>query len=145
MVAKNFFLLYYTGKGGIMSGENKNVITRYKGKITCNRSILLSIINLATKEICGVSALACSLKTKVQSVFSNNKNPGVRIHFNTNGSLAVDVYIRIFYGYSVPEIAYKIQENIKNGIAAMVDMKTAKVNVHVMGVDFEAEGSPVTA
>ena len=115
-----------------MATENKNQITRYKGKITCNRSILLSIINLATKEICGVSELASSFKSKFKSIFSSNKNPGVTIKFNTNGALTVDVYIRIYYGYSVPDIAYKIQENIKNGIAAMVDMKTAKVNVHVM-------------
>ncbi len=129
-----------------MTAESKNPITRYKGKITCNRSILLSIINLATKEICGVSSLASSFKSKVKSVFSSNKNPGVTIRFNQNGALTVDVYIRIYYGYSVPDIAYKIQENIKNGIAAMVDMKTAKVNVHVMGVDFETEGTaPVTA
>lgn len=129
-----------------MATENKNQITRYKGKITCNRSILLSIINLATKEICGVSELASSFKSKFKSIFSSNKNPGVTIKFNTNGALTVDVYIRIYYGYSVPDIAYKIQENIKNGIAAMVDMKTAKVNVHVMGVDFEPENSnvPVT-
>lgn len=125
--------------------ENKNSITRYKGKITCNRSILLSIINLATREICGVSGLACSLKSKISSAFTKNKNPGVRIRFNPNGSLAVDVYVRLFYGYSVPDIAYKIQENIKNGISAMIDMRAAKVNVHVMGVDFEPEEAPVSA
>ncbi len=128
-----------------MLTENKNSITRYKGKITCNRSILLSIINLATKEICGVSGLACSFKSKVSSIFTKNKNPGVTVRFNPNGSLAIDVYIRMFYGYSVPDIAYKIQENIKNGIAAMVDMRTAKVNVHIMGVDFEPEIAPITA
>lgn len=125
--------------------ENKNSITRYKGKITCNRNILLSIIDLATREICGVSSLASSFKTKITSVFSKHKNPGVRIRFNPNGSLFVDVYVRLYYGYSVPDIAYKIQENIKNGISAMVDMKTTKVNVHVMGVDFEKEEAPITA
>lgn len=119
--------------------ENRNSITRYKGKITCNRNILLSIIDLATREICGVSGLACSFKSKVSSFFTKNKNPGVRVRFNTNGSLSVDVYIRMFYGYSVPDIAYKIQENIKNGISAMIDMRATRVNVHVMGVDFEPE------
>ena len=149
--------------------DNKNNITRYKGKITCDRSILLSIIDLATREICGVSGLATSLKAKIASVFAKTKNPGVRIRFNPNGSLAiasvfaktknpgvrirfnpngslaVDVYVRLYYGYSVPDIAYKIQENIKNGISAMVDMRTTKVNVHVMGVDFEPEEAPVSA
>ena len=80
------------------------------------------------------------------SLFLKNNHEGVSIRFNPNGSLSVDVYIRIFYGYSVPDVAYKIQENIKNGIAAMVDMKTTRVNVHVMGVDFEnSDPTPVTA
>ena len=126
-------------------GEERDIIAANKGKITCNRSILLSIINLATKEICGVSRLASSFKSKVSNFFTRNNNEGVSIRFNPNGSLAVDVYIRIFYGYSVPDIAYKIQENIKNGIAAMVDMKTTRVNVHIMGVDFETNEQLVTA
>ena len=124
--------------------EKKNVIQKYKGKITCNRSILLSIIDLATREICGVSGLASSFKSKISSMFSKNKNPSVRVRFNANGSLSVDVYVRLFYGYSVPDIAYKIQENIKNGISAMIDMRATRVNVHVMGVDFEND-EPVSA
>ena len=126
-------------------GEERDIIAANKGKITCNRSILLSIINLATKEICGVSRLASSFKSKVSNFFTRNNHEGVSMRFNPNGSLAVDVYIRIFYGYSVPDIAYKIQENIKNGIAAMVDMKTTRVNVHIMGVDFETNEQLVTA
>mgnify|MGYP004642798389 CR=1 FL=1 len=118
---------------------DKDIITNNKGKITCNRNILLSIINLATKEICGVSRLAPTFKSKIANIFSKNKNDGVAIRFNPNGSLSVDVYIRIFYGYSVPDLAYKVQENIKNGIVAMVDMKATRVNVHIMGVDFEKE------
>ena len=33
-----------------------------KGKITCNKNILLSIINLATKEISGVASLKKKFK-----------------------------------------------------------------------------------
>lgn len=145
LLANYLILSYYIciNKGNNMS-ENKNVIQKYKGKITCNRSILLSIIDLATREICGVSGLASSFKSKISSMFSKNKNPSVRVRFNANGSLSVDVYVRLFYGYSVPDIAYKIQENIKNGISAMIDMRATRVNVHVMGVDFEND-EPVSA
>lgn len=119
--------------------NEKDLSAINKGKITCNRNILLSIISLATKEICGVSRLAPTFKDKFINLFSKNKNDGVSIKFNASGALCVDVYIKIYYGYSVPEIAYKVQENIKNGIVAMVDMKTTRVNVHIMGVDFEKE------
>ncbi len=128
-----------------MSLENKEQLVRYKGKITCNRSILMSIINLATREICGVSGLANISKFKMLNFIKKNNNQGLKVRFNPNGTLSIDVYVRIYYGYSVPDIAYKIQENIKNGISAMVDMKTAKVNVHVMGVDFEQEETDITA
>ena len=35
--------------------------------------------------------------------------------------------------------AYKIQENIKNNIVSMVDMRVSKINVHIVGVDFKNE------
>ena len=49
-----------------------------KGKITCKRNILLSIISLATKEINGVSALQDSFSMKLKRVFS--KFAGMSVH-----------------------------------------------------------------
>ena len=72
-------------------------ISANKGKTTCNKRILLSIISLATKEISGVSELV---------------------------------------GTSVPDISFRVQENIKNNLSSMVDLKTGKINVHVVGVNF---------
>ena len=48
--------------------EEKESLVANKGKITCNRSILLSIVNLATKEICGVSRLTSSFKNKLSNI-----------------------------------------------------------------------------
>lgn len=107
-----------------------------KGKLTCNKKILCSIISLATREINGVSNLKSTFKNKFLSMFSSEKSPGVKIKFNPNGSLLVDVSITVLNGCSIPDVAYRVQENIKNNIASMVDMRTSKVNVHIIGVDF---------
>lgn len=40
-----------------------------KGKITCNKNILLSIINLATKEISGVASLTNKFKNPIAKLF----------------------------------------------------------------------------
>ena len=119
--------------------ELSNNLQDNKGKITCKRNILLSIISLATKEINGVSALQDSFSMKLKRVFSKSDNTGVKIKFSTNGQLTIDVYVRIYNGNSVPEIAYKIQENIKNSIVSMVDMRVNKINIHIVGVDFRNE------
>ncbi len=106
-----------------------------KGKVTCNKNILLSIINLATKEISGVSSLCDNFGSGIKKIFSNNYTNGVKIDYGNNG-IDVDVFINVLYGYSVPDIAYKVQENIKNGLSSMLDVKINAINVHVQGVDF---------
>lgn len=110
-----------------------------KGKLTCNKKILCSIVSLATREVSGVSSLKSNLKCKFLNLFSSEKVPGVLIKFNPNGNVIVDVYITVENGCSIPDVAYRVQENIKNNIASMVDMRTSKVNVHIVGVDFNDE------
>lgn len=106
-----------------------------KGKVTCNKNILLSIINLATKEIAGVSSLCDNFGSGIKKIFSNNYTNGVKIEYTNNG-VVIDVFVNVLYGYSVPDIAYKVQENIKNGISSMLDVKISSINVHVQNVDF---------
>ncbi len=116
-----------------------NDLNQDKGKITCDRNILLSIISLATKEISGVASLEDSFWMKFKKVFNKSDSTGVKIKVSQNGQLAIDVFIRIFSGINVPDIAYKVQDNIKNNIVSMVDMRVSKINVHIVGVDFKTE------
>lgn len=116
-----------------------NDLNEDKGKITCDRNILLSIISLATKEISGVASLEDSFCMKLKKLFNKSDSTGVKIKVSKNGQLVVDVFIKIFSGINVPDIAYKVQENIKNNIVSMVDMRVSKINVHIVGVDFKTE------
>jgi len=109
-----------------------------KGKVEIDRDILLSIINLATKEINGVESLT-NLELPLHRKLSKKKSEGVAIKFDVNGTLNVDVYIKVYIGYSVPDIAYRVQENIKNSLNSMVGIKPGTINVHVCGVAVDEE------
>lgn len=115
-----------------------NKYSNNKGKVNCNKNILLSIISLATKEIAGVSSLCDNFGSGIKKLLSTNYSNGVKVEYGNNG-IDIDVYINILYGYSVPDIAYKVQENIKNGISSMLDVKINSINVHVQNVDFSAK------
>lgn len=119
--------------------EMNNGLQVNNGKITCNKNILQSIISLATKEISGVASMQDTFSMKLKRLVNKSDSTGVKIKFSTNGLLTIDVYVRIFSGNKVPEIAYKIQENIKNNIISMVDMRVNRINVHIIGVDFKEE------
>ena len=102
------------------------------GKVVCNKNILLSVIN-------GVSKLCNNFGSKIKRMFSrSNYFEGVKVSYGKD-SIMVDIYLNVFFGYSVADVAYRVQENIKNGISSMMDININGINVHVLGVDFSKE------
>jgi len=119
-----------------MMYDNKNSIKKQaKGNVTYGSNIVLSVINLATKEIAGVSSIVTKFSSVLKRWFSNNYYEGVKITYNKN-AMNVDVYINVCFGYNVTEVAYRVQENIKNSLSGMIDIKINRINVHVLGVEF---------
>jgi len=108
------------------------------GKITLDRKILVSIINLAAKEINGVESVTNSNRPLIKKLFKRHDD-GVEIKFEENGALTIDVYLNIYIGYSVPDIAYRVQENIRNSLATMVALKPLKINIHINNVECDKE------
>lgn len=109
-----------------------------KGKVDIDRDILLSIINLATKEIHGVYALTNSYIPWYKRLIVKPRSEGVKIKLDNN-VIKVDIYIIVNNGYSVPDIAFRVQENVKNSLNSMVGLTAGKINVHVMGVAVDKE------
>lgn len=109
-----------------------------KGKVDIDRDILLSIINLATKEIHGVYALTNSYIPWYKRLIVKPRSEGVKIKLDNN-VIKVDIYIIVNNGYSVPDIAFRVQENVKNSLNSMVGLTSGKINVHVMGVAVDKE------
>ncbi len=109
----------------------------HKGRISYNSSIINGIVSLAVSEITGVSLPGKNKKNGL------NKKDGIKVSL-IKGLVTVDVYVMVDYGYSVPDIAYKIQENIKHNVESMSEFKIADINVHVLGILFNEEEVPVT-
>ena len=51
----------------------------------------------------------------------------------------VDIYVNIEFGESIPDTAFKIQENVKNTVETMTGLEVSIVNVHVQGITFYKE------
>jgi len=118
------------------NGDSIN--TSDKGKVFYNKNILLSIINLAAKEIAGVSKLNNSFAFSISKFFSNNFYEGVKIAW-VQDALIIHIYLNVYYGVKVSDVVYKVQESVKNNILAMIDIKLHSINVHVLGVDFKQD------
>lgn len=95
-----------------------------KGKITYNSDIVSGIAALSLRETEGIELVS-------------SKNNGIKVCFEKEG-VFVDISVIAHYGYKVPELAFRIQQNIKQMVESMTKYKIAKVDVHVTSVIFSA-------
>lgn len=110
------------------------------GKLTCNKTILYSIVSLATKEISGVVGLSKKTDNIISRTFQKKDFNGIKIQNNAQGQLLIDVFIDVYSDISAPDLCFKVQENIRNSILSMVDVKAEMVNVHIVDVVVRTEG-----
>ena len=96
-----------------------------KGKVTYNTGIVKGIVVLAVSDVPGV-ALKKSNKDKLNMT---------KITFNGD-VLNIDITVDVIYGYNVPDVAFNIQQSIKQNIESMSKYKVESVDVHVNGVIF---------
>ena len=95
---------------------------KQKGKIVYNASIVQNIVELAVAEVEG-------------TIFNRGKKGNISLFLEKEG-VYVNVSVVVKYGYNVPELAYRVQQMIKQSVENMTHFKVAQVNVHIQDVVF---------
>ena len=101
---------------------------KQSGKIVYSAGIVQNIVELAVAEVEG-------------TVPMQGKKSGISLYIERDGVYA-DVSVVVKYGYNVPELAYRIQQTVKQSVENMTHYKVAKVDVHIQDVVF-ADPVPV--
>ena len=121
---------------GFMANLKKRIVDTEEGSLSYKRNVVLSIVKLATQEINGIASLSKNAFSVWKKLINKNYHHGVVIEFGEDNDVYVDVYVNVLFGYSVKDVAFRVQENIKSSIESMTDFKVAAINVNVTGVVF---------
>ena len=118
------------------SVENEDKI----GNVKISIDVIATVAGIATTEIKGVAGMSGSVVGGIAEILGGKKNKGkgVKVELSED-SCNIDVYIVVDYGASIPDIAWEVQENVKNSVESMTGMTVNKVNIHVEGVNFDKE------
>ncbi|MBR2330185.1 MAG: Asp23/Gls24 family envelope stress response protein [Clostridia bacterium] len=92
------------------------------GKIVYNAGIVYNIVALAISEVEGALPL-------------DGKKNGISLYLEKDGIYA-DVSVVVKYGYNIPELAYRIQQSVKQSVENMTHYRVAEVDVHVRDIVF---------
>ena len=100
--------------------------------------VVATIAGIATQEIKGVSGMCNTFAGGIAEKLGAKKNPakGIKVDIKEN-NVSIDLYIIVEFGIRIPELAWEIQENVKNSVETMTGLSVDKVNVHIDGIDFK--------
>lgn len=119
-----------------LKAENLEAENIDEGSIKIADEVVGIITGLAATEIEGVAGMSGGLAGGLADMLGRkNLSKGVKVEVNDETAL-VDVYVIINYGNSIPDVAWKIQDNVKQAIEGMTGLDVKAVNVHVQGVNF---------
>lgn len=98
------------------------------------------IAGIAAMEIEGVAGMSGGFAAEVGERMTGKKNlaKGVKVQVGEKEA-AVDLYLVVEYGVRIPDVAQKVQENVKRSVESMTGLECVEINIHVQGVAFESE------
>ncbi|MCX7781021.1 MAG: Asp23/Gls24 family envelope stress response protein [Negativicutes bacterium] len=98
------------------------------------------IAGLAATEVPGVAGMSGGLVGGIAEMLGKkNLSKGVKVEVGEREA-AIDLYIIVEYGVRIPDVALRVQENVKRAIESMTGLDVVEVNIHVQGVGFAQEG-----
>jgi len=101
------------------------------GTLRIEPDVVGAIAGLAASEVPGVAGM--SGVSLVEMLRKSNLSKGVRVTIGEREAI-VDLYIVLEYGVKIPEVAQRVQENVRSAIETMTSLQVVEVNVHVQSI-----------
>ena len=106
-----------------MSNFKLTLENKENGKTIYNPGIVQNIVALAVAEVEGTMPV-------------QGKRNGIALYIEKDGVYA-DVSVSVKYGYNIPELAYRIQQSVKQSVENMTRYRVVEVDVHIQDVVFD--------
>mgnify|MGYP006069374941 CR=1 FL=1 len=124
----------------VVNAENQAEVTlESNSNIKIADDVIAVIAGAAASEVPGVASMAGGFAGGISEVFSGKKNfaKGIKVEAGEKET-RIDVNIIVEYGVRIPDVAFEIQNRVKKAVEGMTGLKVVDVNVHVQGVNTDA-------
>ncbi len=102
------------------------------GTVNIAEDVVAAIVADAVKQVEGVGAMSQNV---TEQLSGKKAVRGVLVE-KIGDAVVIDLYLMARYGFAIPEVAEKVQENVSNAVGGMTGFSVKEVNVHVSGISF---------
>ncbi|TFD92522.1 MULTISPECIES: Asp23/Gls24 family envelope stress response protein [Jeotgalibacillus] len=108
------------------------------GKIEIAPEVIEVIAGIAASEVDGIAQMRGNFASGVaERLGKKNHGKGVKVELGEEG-IILDVYCTVKFGISIPTVAQKLQDNIRQTLQNMTALVAEEVNIHIVGIQFES-------
>ena len=105
------------------------------GTIRIHRNSISSIAALAAGEIDGVKGIGRNFRSSLLELVGKKDNGAIRVNFDKNGDVSLEIPLVVKYDFSIPDVAAKVQENVRNSLEKMTNLSVRDISVNVQGIE----------
>lgn len=118
--------------------EENTIVDDY-GSVKISEEVVAIIAGIAATDIPGVAGMSGGIAGGIAEILGRkNLSKGVKVEVGEKEA-AIDLYIIVEFGARIPEVAWDIQDKVKNAVQSMTGLNVVEVNIHVQGVNFDKE------
>jgi len=119
--------------------ENVQSVVNEIGAIKITDEVVAIIAGIAATEVPGVTGMSGGIAGGIaEALGRKNLAKGVKVEVGEKEA-AIDLFIIVDYGFRIPEVAWTIQEKVKQAVEEMTGLHVIEVNIHIQGVNIERE------
>ena len=120
-----------------------NYSNEYTGDIKISDDVIATLAVKAAKEIEGITGMVGGIVGNIAAAVLGKKDAsrGVDVDMK-EGVATVTLHVKVKYGVKIPEIAWKVQENVKTMVESITGITVDKINISVEAVDFTEDVAP---
>lgn len=121
-----------------MSEKAKN--TYSQGVVRISEDVVGVIAGIAASEIRGVAGLSATLTGGITQVVTGKRNVtrGVKVTVGEKDAI-IDMILSVEYGFKIPEVVAKVQENVITTVETITGLKVSAVNVYINSIFVRAK------
>lgn len=104
------------------------------GVIGIHKNVIASIASIAALEIEGVKGIG-GIPAGIFSLITGQKNYAkIKVRIDKNEDVRIEVPLIVKYGFNIPEVANKAQENIHNALEKMANLSAKDITINIQGI-----------
>jgi uncharacterized alkaline shock family protein YloU len=105
------------------------------GAVKIHKNVIASIARLAAEEIEGVRQVGGNLTSGIIEFVGGKTSGAIKVDIDTNDEIKLQVPLVIQYDFNIPEVALRVQENIRSALEKMTSLSVREITINVQGIE----------